>query len=69
LHFFEDRVETLEAVTQDQRLQDVSLYLCDWGYSTPDQRLRGARNPRIEVIDRAAFAGVLAQTRSPHPSR
>ena len=49
-HFIEDRMDTLDAVASDSALDDLRLYLADWGYNTPPQRDRAAQSPRIEVI-------------------
>lgn len=87
VHFVEDRVETLERVCADPRLQvpptthqgheqggstgahggcslcvccvwyqSVRLYFADWGYSTPEQRMRALYNPRVTVLDLADFS-------------
>eukprot|EP00903_Cladosiphon_okamuranus_P008609 g8257.t1 len=57
--FVEDRVETLEAVCADSKLEDVRLYLCDWGFNTAAQRARGEANPRVSVIGTGDVAGLL----------
>lgn len=49
-HFIEDRLETLLDVIARPALDAVRLYLVDWGYNTPLQRERAAREPRIEVV-------------------
>ncbi|EWM29999.1 uncharacterized protein Naga_100379g1 [Nannochloropsis gaditana] len=56
LHFVEDRVETLEKVCGDPRLQNVQLYLADWGYTTDAARERAMLNPRIRILQLADFA-------------
>ncbi|TFJ84039.1 hypothetical protein NSK_005134 [Nannochloropsis salina CCMP1776] len=56
LHFVEDRVETLEKVCGDPRLQNVQLYLADWGYTTDAARERAMLNPRIQILQLADFA-------------
>eukprot|EP00904_Undaria_pinnatifida_P012979 jgi/Undpi1/8811/HiC_scaffold_25.g11273.m1 len=60
LHFFEDRVETLEVVCKDSRLEDAELYLCDWGFNTAAQRGRGEANPRVRVIGTGDIGGALS---------
>ncbi|CAM9257385.1 unnamed protein product [Sphacelaria rigidula] len=61
IHFFEDRVETLEAVCADSRLQDnVRLYLCSWGFNTEEHRARGEANARIQLIGTDEIGGILA---------
>lgn len=49
-HFIEDRMDTLDAVAALPALDDLRLYLADWGYNTPRQRRQAADSPRIEVI-------------------
>lgn len=36
--------------------QSVRLYFADWGYSTPEQRMRALYNPRVTVLDLADFS-------------
>ncbi|CAB1111564.1 unnamed protein product [Ectocarpus sp. CCAP 1310/34] len=60
LVFLEDRVETLEAVCADSKLDGVRLYLCDWGFNTVAQRARGESNDRITVVGTGDIAGLLA---------
>ncbi|CBN78330.1 conserved unknown protein [Ectocarpus siliculosus] len=60
LVFLEDRVETLEAVCADSKLEGVRLYLCDWGFNTAAQRARGESNGRVTVVGTGDIAGLLA---------
>ncbi|CAM9910665.1 unnamed protein product, partial [Hapterophycus canaliculatus] len=60
LVFLEDRVETLELVCADSKLEDVELYLCKWGFNTAAQRARGESNARITLIGTDDLAGLLA---------
>ena len=55
LSFIEDRLDTLMHVIADPALEDVRLYLADWGYNTPRQREEAAALPRIEVVSVKAF--------------
>jgi hypothetical protein len=51
IHFVEDRFETLLSVMKDPALENVKLYLVDWGYNTPEQRAEARKlAPRIELI-------------------
>ena len=54
-HLIEDRLDTLMHVIADPALEDVRLYLADWGYNTPRQREEAAALPRIEVVSVEAF--------------
>jgi len=49
VHFVEDRVETLIEVAKNPLLDEVHLYLADWGYNTPAQRELARRHPRITL--------------------
>ncbi|MEW5297073.1 MAG: hypothetical protein WDW38_005882 [Sanguina aurantia] len=57
--FVEDKLSTLEKVALLPDCQSWELYLVDWGYNTPAERLRAATNPRIQVISVAEFQAVL----------
>jgi phosphoglycolate phosphatase-like HAD superfamily hydrolase len=54
IHFVEDRIETLSDVAKNPGLDEVRLYLADWGYNTPAQREQARQHPRVTVwtIDR-----------------
>ena len=62
IHFVEDRFETLLAVMKISALDDVQLYLVDWGYNTELQR-EEAKNlsPRIKLINGEEFKALAAQ--------
>jgi len=57
LHFFEDRLATLERV---HGLPGVDLYLVDWGYNTAPERERARADPRIRLLDVDGFTALLA---------
>jgi phosphoglycolate phosphatase-like HAD superfamily hydrolase len=48
-HFVEDRLGTLLRVADRPTLQQVRLYLADWGYNTAADRAAAARHPAITV--------------------
>lgn len=56
IHFFEDRVATLEKLVQVEGLQ---LHLVDWGYNTEEQRARASASEHMDLLDRAALAALL----------
>ena len=67
VHFFEDRWPTLAKCAADRRLTEstessppVKLYLCAWGYCTPDDVASAHAEPLVEVIDRESFAEIVA---------
>jgi phosphoglycolate phosphatase-like HAD superfamily hydrolase len=55
IHFVEDRFETLEAVERTSGLENVRLYLVDWGYNTEIQRLLCGSSSRITLLTPADF--------------
>lgn len=48
--FVEDRLATLEKVQLEPDLAGISLFLANWGYNTPQERLRAAQNPSIQLL-------------------
>ena len=61
LAFVEDRLETLQHVTTHPDLDDVALYLADWGYNTEAARAFARADARIHLLTldefRAGAAG------------
>jgi phosphoglycolate phosphatase-like HAD superfamily hydrolase len=55
--FIEDRLPTLEKVIQQPDLDDVGLFLADWGYNLAPERDRAAQSERIQVIGLEQFTG------------
>jgi hypothetical protein len=65
LAFVEDRLETLQHVTTHADLDDVGLYLAEWGYNTAAARAAAAADPRIRLLTLAQFrAGSASWNRS-----
>lgn len=56
LWFIEDRLKTLELVQQQSDLQDVKLFLADWGYNTQPERKAAQNNPHIQLLSLSQFA-------------
>lgn len=54
--FIEDRLKTLQAVKQQDLLQDVELFLADWGYNTASERDEAKNDDRIHLISLAQFS-------------
>ncbi|HEU4437930.1 MAG TPA: HAD family hydrolase [Methylomirabilota bacterium] len=50
LAFVEDRLETLQHVTTHADLEDVALYLAEWGYNTDAARARARADGRIRLL-------------------
>jgi phosphoglycolate phosphatase-like HAD superfamily hydrolase len=63
--FIEDRLPTLEKVTQQPDLHDVGLFLADWGYNLATERDRAAKSDRIQVIGLEHFTASFAAWQSP----
>ncbi|MBE9198914.1 MULTISPECIES: HAD family hydrolase [unclassified Nodularia (in: cyanobacteria)] len=55
LWFVEDRLKTLQLVQQQTDLEDVKLFLADWGYNTQTERKAAQDNPRIQVLNLPQF--------------
>ena len=54
--FVEDRLKTLESIQQQSDLNEVRLYLADWGYNTLQMRESILHNPRIRLLSLSQFA-------------
>lgn len=50
IHFFEDRLQTLLDVAAQQDLRTIGLYLVDWGYNRPADRILASTHERIELV-------------------
>ena len=61
IHFVEDRFETLTNVCKVSELDQVQLYLVDWGYNTEEQRNAAKAHKRIKLIDPDYFLNLLKQ--------
>jgi phosphoglycolate phosphatase-like HAD superfamily hydrolase len=53
--FVEDRLKTLELVQQQSDLEEVKLYLADWGYNTQIERDTAEKNPKIKLVSLLQF--------------
>ncbi|MBW4429434.1 MAG: HAD family hydrolase [Nostoc desertorum CM1-VF14] len=56
LWFVEDRLKTLQLVQQQTDLEDVKLFLADWGYNTQAERETAQNHPRIKLLSLSQFA-------------
>lgn len=50
LWFVEDRLQTLRQVQTVPELEQVLLFLADWGYNLPEEREEVARDPRLRLL-------------------
>jgi phosphoglycolate phosphatase-like HAD superfamily hydrolase len=53
--FVEDRLKTLQLVAQQTDLNDVKLFLADWGYNTHTERKAAQENQRIQLLSLPHF--------------
>ncbi|MFT5175148.1 MAG: phosphoglycolate phosphatase-like HAD superfamily hydrolase [Gammaproteobacteria bacterium] len=56
LHFFEDRLATLQTMRDTSLAQ---LYLVDWGYNTAPERAQAASIDSIEVLNTERFLAII----------
>ncbi|BDI16171.1 haloacid dehalogenase [Nostoc cf. commune SO-36] len=56
LWFVEDRLKALQLVQQQADLEDVKLFLADWGYNTQAEREVAQNDPRIQLLSLSQFA-------------
>ncbi len=56
LWFVEDRLKTLQLVQQQADLEDVKLFLADWGYNTQAEREAAQNDPQIHLLSLSQFA-------------
>ncbi|MDM9384186.1 HAD hydrolase-like protein [Chlorogloeopsis sp. ULAP01] len=54
--FVEDRLKTLQVVDKQIDLQQVKLFLADWGYNTPSEKVTAQNDPRIQLLSLSEFA-------------
>jgi phosphoglycolate phosphatase-like HAD superfamily hydrolase len=54
--FVEDRLSALQQVKQQKDLQDVTLFLADWGYNTELDRQQAQEEERINLLSLPQFA-------------
>lgn len=53
--FVEDRLKTLQAIKNQPNLENVQLFLADWGYNTAAERQEAENDDRIHLISLAQF--------------
>ncbi len=54
--FVEDRLKTLQLVQQQTDLENVKLFLADWGYNTQAERETAQNDPQIQLLSLSQFA-------------
>lgn len=55
LWFVEDRLKTLQLVQQQPDLNQVQLFLADWGYNTQPEREAAKKDSHIQLISLSQF--------------
>ncbi len=58
--FVEDRLKTLQGIEKQPDLQNIQLFLADWGYNTPKERSLAVQNPLIHLISLQQFSNDFA---------
>jgi phosphoglycolate phosphatase-like HAD superfamily hydrolase len=58
--FVEDRLNTLRSLQQQPDLQEVRLYLADWGYNTEPEREAAREDASIQLLSLQQFSGEFA---------
>jgi phosphoglycolate phosphatase-like HAD superfamily hydrolase len=58
--FVEDRLKTLQGIQTQPDLEEVYLFLGDWGYNTASEREIASSDPRIHLLSLNAFAQDLS---------
>ena len=53
--FIEDRLKTLETVKKQAGLENVTLFLADWGYNTIADQQSALKDDRIHRLSLAQF--------------
>jgi phosphoglycolate phosphatase-like HAD superfamily hydrolase len=54
--FVEDRIKTLQLIQQQTDLENVKLFLADWGYNTQTEREAAQNDSRIQLLSLSQFA-------------
>ncbi len=54
--FVEDRLKTLQLVQKQPDLENVNLFLANWGYNTPLEKVTAENDPRIQLLSLSQFA-------------
>lgn len=55
IFFVEDRLKALQQVAQQQDLENVSLFLADWGYNLEGDRHLASQEQRIQLLSLEQF--------------
>lgn len=64
--FVEDRFKTLQAVKTQPDLQEVQLFLADWGYNTGGDRQMADQDERLHLLSLNRFAQEFTNWVSPY---
>ncbi|KAB8335668.1 HAD family hydrolase [Scytonema tolypothrichoides VB-61278] len=59
--FVEDRLKTLQLVQQQAGLEEVKLFLADWGYNTPTDKVTAQNDPGILLLSLSQFPKDFSQ--------
>jgi phosphoglycolate phosphatase-like HAD superfamily hydrolase len=61
LWFVEDRLKTLQLVQQQPELDEVKLFLADWGYNTASEKVSAQNDSRIHLLSLSQFSQDFSQ--------
>ncbi|MBP5975574.1 HAD family hydrolase [Brasilonema sp. CT11] len=59
--FVEDRLKTLQLVQQQPGLEEVKLFLADWGYNTSTEKVTAQNDPGIHLLSLPQFPKDFSQ--------
>jgi phosphoglycolate phosphatase-like HAD superfamily hydrolase len=62
--FVEDRLKTLQTIQRQPDLQNVQLFLADWGYNTEADRQIAQQDPLLHLLSLAQFSADFSAWRS-----
>lgn len=63
--FVEDRYKTLQLVQAETDLEEIGLFLAEWGYVTSRDRQYAERDPRVNLLSLVRFTAECAQWVAP----
>ena len=53
--FIEDRIKALASVKERKELEEIMLFLADWGYNTATDRQDALNDPRLQLLELSTF--------------
>lgn len=59
--FVEDRLKTLQLVKQQPNLENIKLFLAEWGYNTAADKVIAQNDPQIRLLSLSQFSQDFSQ--------